>query len=127
MDRPGDVIRRDNANLVDIESPNTQEALSWLLKKDDLIRSVGGGDSELTRGQALWLVRDLYRRGAVKVYAVNIDTYVGFEDTDTLIVELPEAGEMRRFIFERHRRVMGKDGWIQTPDIGQKYLKFWWD
>jgi hypothetical protein len=112
--------------------PGSQEAIAWLQVEEGQWRTIsGGGGSEtaLSTEQALALVRELYRLGARRVLAVDVDRDGGpeYEDTDTLLVELPDDAAARSALFAWHASLAGTQGLAPTPDEGQKYLLVRWD
>lgn len=130
--RPANSSKRDDEKMKAlIAQPGAMEALSWLEKAPSGSRTVGGGEKEYDHAAALGLVKELYRRGAVKVTAVRIvvdkDT-AGREAqyTDTLIVELPERRESRQLLFDLDAREVQAD-YRPATEQGQKYFMMWWD
>ena len=95
----------DDAYLEKILStnPHKQEAGAWLEQKDGKERAVGDGEQDAAASSRL--VRDLYRRGAVDVTAVDIEADAHLETTSTLIVTLPQEPEARRRVFQVEAKV----------------------
>lgn len=116
----------------EIHSPDSAEASSWLQAPDDVLRTISGGDgsdSALSGDEALQFVQHLYQLGAARVTAIHV---AGFEeqneqqDTDSLIVELPQEPVLRKALFEWKAAFDAEGGWDAEPDEGQKYMLVWW-
>jgi hypothetical protein len=116
----------------EIQNPDSVEALSWLQGPAGVMRTLSGGDgsdSALTGDAALMFVQHLYQLGAKRVTALHIEGYEGQEehqDTDSLVVELPEEAEPRKQIFDWKASFDEESGWDTEPDEGQKYMLVWW-
>jgi hypothetical protein len=94
-------------------------------------RTITGGDAEGWRGdEALAVVKELYNLGAVCVTAVEIAGRVEraqYQDTSTLIVELPRDAKKRASLFAWEAQYARKTGWDPATDYGQNYLLIWHD
>lgn len=98
-----------------LAEPNHAEALEWL-KAENKRRAV----FKWGKKQAIDLVENLYRRGAVKVYVADISSDQVFgELTAQMVVVLPEDAAARKKLFEWYNSSFGDD--VQK-DQGQKYL-----
>lgn len=109
-----------------ISSSDSRDALAWLRSGNAATRTITGGDGNgpaYEESQAM--VRDLYKKGARKVWAVDIKSSGDREDTSTLVVELPNAQD-RRPLFEWESGFARSHGWDSQPDSGQKYMLLWW-
>jgi hypothetical protein len=112
--------------------PDAAEALSWLKEaKSPDERTITGGDGKGWRGaKAIAVVQELYDLGAVSVTAVEIEGRTRkerYQDTSTLIIELPRDAEMRARLFKWGARFARAEGWAPTVDEGQDYLLIWRD
>jgi hypothetical protein len=112
--------------------PDAAEALSWLKEaKSPDERTITGGDGEGWRGaEAIAVVQELYRLGAVCVTAVEIDGRTAKaqrQDTSTLIVELPSDSAKRERLFEWEATFAQEQGWDPATDDGQDYMLIWRD
>jgi len=116
-----------------LEKPSSVEALSWLQKlpEEALVISGGSGESGgLFQDEALALVQSLYKLGAVKVTALDIATDRSLpehQNTDTLIIELPEDAKIRKQLFKKANQLAQKYHWDPQEDEGQKYLGIRWE
>lgn len=129
-----------------LEQPNSVEALSWLQEEEAVFRTFGGNG--IRRGfdgkRAISFIKRLYRSGAVKVTAIEVqrDRYEGIrqetikrglpetdliEATDSLIVELPEDTQAREALIQQWISAFGRKKWDVPVDTGQQYLYFRWD
>ena len=123
---------KDDATIVALlAKPGAKEALSWLEAAPSGSRTIGGGEKEYDHDDALKLVRELYRRGAVKVTAINVvidrdehDREIQY--TDTLIVELPEKPESRKSLFDLDKQEVQEE-YDPAVEAGQRYFMMWWD
>jgi hypothetical protein len=80
--------------------------------------------------EAIAVVQGLYDLGAVRVTAVEVDgraEKARYQDTSTLIVELPKDTAMRARLFKWEAEVARKEGWGHADDWGQDYLLIWRD
>jgi hypothetical protein len=116
----GDVAAADafaQAFLADDEHP--QEALSWLRAGGDKHTL---GESASTSG-SIRLLNAVYRAGATKVWAVQIDSYPdGSKNTGKLVIELPQEPALRRQVFEWASRKSKAKGFGGITDEGQHYV-----
>ena len=115
-----------------VRAKNAAEALAWVREaKTPEERSITGGDGNGWFGdEAIAVVKELYRLGAVCVTAVEIDGRIEREqhqNTSALIVELPQEDEQRAGLFAWQADFAGDLGWDPTPDDGQDYLLIWRD
>jgi len=101
------------------------EALSWLLRSDGKLRDIGK-DPDYSDQDAVKFVRDLYARGAVTVYAVDIASDTKIEETRTLIIKLPDDQDKRRKLFDVEAEVSRGGGFDPVADNGQRYMLLWW-
>jgi hypothetical protein len=103
------------------------EALEWLKREDAVVRTLGESDSS---SDCIVFVEGLYRAGAVKVVATEIDQYeredvVGiarYENTGHLVLELPNDSALRSKLFKEAAKVARGLGFDPSPDVGQRYL-----
>jgi hypothetical protein len=115
-----------------VRARDAVEALAWLREaKTPEERTITGGDGEGWRGdEAIAVVQELYRLGAVRVTAVKIDGRVEkdrCQNTCALIVELPGDTGKRSSLFAWQGDFARKLDWDPTPDDGQDYLLIWRD
>lgn len=121
-------IRRDNQRIkAESEEPNSAEALAWLQNRGEDVTCCFSANSEdmLADDDAIELVKMLYEIGAQAVTAVEIDGYVedkGYQDTDKLIVTLPEDQTERKKLFAYLNHWARRRGWDAEPDLGRNYL-----
>ena len=129
---PTDYQAADASWEAEIQNPDSVEALSWLQGSGEIWRTLSSGDgsdSALSDDEALKFVQHLYQLGAKRVTAIHIE---GFEeqeehqDTDSLVVELPEEAALRKQLFEWKASFDEEGGWDTEPDEGQKYMLLWW-
>lgn len=117
---------------MEIHNPDSAEALSWLQDSSEVWRTISGGDgsdSALSGDEAVKFVQNLYKLGAKRVTAIHIEGYEEqdeHQDTDSLIVELPDEPEHRKQLFEWKTSFDQPGGWDTEPDEGQKYMLVWW-
>ena len=96
-----------------------QDALSWLR---------AGGDSHTlgelaSTSSSIRLVNTIYRAGATKVWAVEIDTYPnGIENTGKLVIELPSQPLLRSQVLAWASRKSKARGFDEINDEGQHYV-----
>jgi len=111
------------------QSPMTAEARAWLARSDGYDRTIGKDDPIYTHAESVELVDALYAAGAVKVYAINIDSEPDsrYEGTRTLIVRLPSDPKQRRKLFQIEAKSALRDGFDRDPDNGRRYMMFFWD
>jgi hypothetical protein len=104
-----------------LRKKNTAEAFSWLDEAtDESSRTLGELDSN---EKSIDLVAEAYRAGAVKVMAVDIDTYPdGHQNTGKLIVELPEDKSRRKAVFDWCGKQAQATGYDSEEDGGQSHL-----
>jgi hypothetical protein len=104
---------------------NSVEALSWLQGPPGKHRSFSGGsgsDDEIAGTRLLRLVQSLYGYGAVTVTAVGV---AGLgepgarEDTDILLIELPEEQAARTRLFRWAATFARKEGCAPEPTKGR--------
>ncbi len=101
-------------------APDTREALEWLKGRGDGIRTLGElPDTE----SSVDLVEEVYRLGAVKVWAGEIDA----DDPDVqgsgrLVIELPHDKAARRHVLKWCAGWAEKRGFEADEDIGQKHV-----
>jgi len=119
--------RKIDADLVQrlASTKKKAEALSWLQIPDGKLRDFGK-DPDYSGQDAVKFVNDLYARGAVSVYAVDIASDANIEETRTLILKLPSDPDKRRKLFEIEAEVSRGGGFDPMPDDGQHYMLLWW-
>jgi hypothetical protein len=100
------------------------EALSWLEKSG---ASEHRNVAELTNAQSIELIRELYMRGATKVWAVKFDRSLPYESINTLIVELPIDSLQRMAVFDWEKEQAERQGFDVHDDYGQHFLHVWFD
>ncbi|MEO6809514.1 MAG: hypothetical protein ABI353_10435 [Isosphaeraceae bacterium] len=127
----GNPASEDDQIKVLLARPGAVEVLSWLETAPMGSRFVGGGYKEYDQVQATALVRELYRRGAVKVTAIDIvnDQNEEGEDvqyTATLIVELPDEPTSRKRLFDLDASEVQPE-YDPAVENGQRYFMLWWD
>jgi hypothetical protein len=118
----------DDLPLKLLAGPNVREALAWLEETREPSRSLGAADSVpvyASQPESLKFVKKLYRLGAVKVHAVEIDGAAN-EDQNTgeLVVELPDEPEARKKVLQVCNRCVRRHGFDPYPDTGQRYVFF---
>lgn len=94
--------------------PNKAEARSWLA--GDAARNLGEHEPADSRV----IVEDLYRRGAIEVIAVEIESGLDAETSNSLVVILPADPALRAQVFAFQDAYESE--FDPTPDEGQKYL-----
>lgn len=109
-----------------ISSSHSRDALDWLKSGSPATRTVTGGDGNgPAYEEAQAMVTDLYKKGAKKVWAVDIKTDAVKQDTNALVVELPQSVD-RRVLFDWESGFARSHGWDPQLDTGQKYMLLWW-
>lgn len=123
------IDRSDAVHADLVQRPDAAEALAWLKDANDPEeRVISGGDGSETAwlaDEALRIVQELYKLGAVTVTAVEIedlDEQATHQDTSTLIIELPEDAAKRTQLFAWGSGFAYGTGWDPETDKGQKYL-----
>ncbi|PQO33257.1 hypothetical protein C5Y96_10410 [Blastopirellula marina] len=108
-----------------MEEGKSAEALAWSREAtDDDLRTIYEYDNDRT----LEIIEEIYKLGAAKVTAVDIDVDPDFgETTDILIVTLPENPTQRADLLQYESQLAQWTGVGGTSDRGQKYLMLWWD
>jgi hypothetical protein len=107
-----------------LSNPSQAEALAWLKTDDGIFRNVGeldfqGGSNE----ESVALVQEIYKAGAKKVLAVEIDDYgKDGQNTGTLVVELPENPFLRKRVLDWDTDWQKSKGFSGESDCGQKYI-----
>ncbi len=101
-----------------VEKPGSKDAVAWIAQSTSTL-------GELSRRASRRLVSTLVERGAVRVFACEIDVERGLENTGHLVVELPDDVSARRAILKIAARWARKLGFDPTPDDGQRmvYIK----
>jgi len=101
------------------DTENTREALTWL-KASEKRNTVG----ELANTAAsIRLVNSLYKAGATKVWAVEIDRYPGgTENTGKLVIELSSLPKARAEVLRLASRKSEAKGFGNINDGGQRYV-----
>ena len=112
--------------------PDAAEALSWLKEaKAPEDRTITGGDGKGWRGvEAIAVVQELYRLGAISVTAVEIEGHIEkarHQDTSTLVIELPSDSAKRGRLFKWEAKFAREQGWDSADDLGQDYMLIWRD
>ena len=129
-----------------LAQPNSQEALAWLQAPEPAFRTFGGNGIRkgYTGERAVSYIQRLYRRGAKRVTAIEVQTSQSeavrqvyatqgmpetdvIEATDELIVELPENLQARAALIQQWMTTFGRKTWDVPFDEGQPYLLFRWD
>jgi hypothetical protein len=105
------------------------EAVSWLGDSNDASYRFL---AEWSNEESLDLIRDLYSRGAEKVWAMEFDVNPPYESINTLLVALPVAAspaafEKRAAVFNWASERMVAQGFDPIEDAGQQYLCLWFD
>ena len=96
-----------------------REALSWLKAGGDR-HTLGELASTST---SIRLVNTIYRAGATKVWAVEIDSYPnGSENTGKLVIELPCQPLLRSQVLAWASRKSKAKGFDEINDEGQHYV-----
>ncbi len=111
------------------------ETITYDAKKflKDKRHEVLGVDPEYTEN----LVEKLYNSACRNVQFTSVEEeyiykkvrgqnkkYVSKRTSSIIVVELPELTADRRNVFDAHVKLSEKMGYIQTKDVGQKYLAF---
>lgn len=128
-----------------LQQPNSVEAMTWLQQKDGVFRAFGGDGVRkgFAGKRATNYVQRLYRRGAIKVTAVEVQHNRGdwvrkvsverglpetdiIEATDELVVELPDDPQARAGLFSQWVTTFGRKKWDVPVDEGQKHFSFDW-
>lgn len=128
---PEQVERINEKTRTELEAPTSVEALTWLRDRDEDVTCVFSSNSEdmLADEEAIKLIEMLHAFGAEAVTAIEVEGYVedeGIQDTDKLIITLPQDQNSRNKLFTFVNEWSHKRGWDPEPDIGQKYLSMWW-
>ncbi len=120
--------RYDDFYRCDLAQPNSREALEWLQEPGRrTITGSEGSRGAMSREQLVALVNRLYEMGAVKVVATKIYGKPEHQDTDRLVIELPDDPESRKRLFSWVAKWDKKGIYDPTPDTGQRYLLLaWW-
>lgn len=102
-----------------IASTKSREVLAWL-REQNSNNTLG----KLKTSQAsLQLIEEVMNAGAIKVMAVEIDTYdIRMENTGKLCIELPLEPDIRNRIFKWTGRIANSQGYDQERDVGQRYI-----
>jgi hypothetical protein len=99
---------------------DTHEALGWLRGgTEEDFRSIG--ELETTE-ESIQLVQLIYQAGATEVLAVEIDRFDEGQNTDTLLIKLPDNREKRHRLLEWAGAVAQQQGFEPEHDTGQSYL-----
>lgn len=103
-----------------LDTKTHKEALAWVKEsKDRDIRTIGEQSPETS----LKIVERLYREGAEKVWAVDLQTYPNEgQSTNILVIELPTDPAPRRTLFLLEARVAASSGFDPVSDDGQRYM-----
>lgn len=110
-----------------VRQPNSVEALKWL-QQDGVRCTLSGGDgsdSALEGENLSAYIRNLYKIGAKQIIAIQVAGYgeeTGYQDTDTLMIELPEQPDKRSRLFDFEADHARTEGFDPDVDQGQKYL-----
>lgn len=120
------------------ESETCREAKAWLLNDDGIWCFIGQQTDGLDGQAALDLIEELYARGAVKVWAYNIQSLSGdsvriaaekfgfdtdtLETVDELVVDMPNNDTQRKAIFSFYDELFNDEG----EDLGQESILFRW-
>jgi len=129
---PTDYEAADTSWEAEIQKPDSAEALSWLQGSSEVMRTLSGSDgsdSALSDDEALNFVQHLYQLGAKRVTAIHIagvEEQEEHQDTDSLVVELPEEAGLRKQLFEWKASFDQEGGWDTATDEAQKYMLVWW-
>jgi hypothetical protein len=116
-----------------INSSEAEEALSWFeqSKRHRVDGGMGSFDLRAIQGKrAIRLVKELYDLGAVRVVAIEIDRFDGrteHQNTDSLVVEVPDEPISRQKLFEKIVKIGRSQLYAPTLDEGQKYVLLRWD
>lgn len=114
---------------------NSVEALLWLQPPHRGVKSCSGGPGYgdpqyVANAKALKVVRRLYELGAVEVTAIEVSGYLEndeYQDTDKLIIELPQDKTQRKQLFKWVHAHARKRGYAPALDVEQRFLLVWWD
>ncbi len=100
--------------------PDKEEILSWLkAARKGQLRTLG----ELgTQAKSRALARQVYRLGARRVWAVEIDRKDESENSGKLVVRLPAASSKRKHLFAWAAQWAQRAGYDPYEDEGQEYL-----
>ena len=103
-----------------LADPQTKEALQWLKEGPTLDRTLG----ELpTREASVKLVEKLYALGALKVWAVRIESSDPAEgNTGKLLIGLPMEKQSRQKLFRWAAKEARRHGFDPETDTGQQHL-----
>ena len=112
--------RQDSAFAESLMAKGNRDARQWLSEDGPrAVRTIG----EHTNAGSKAIVADLFRRGAVSVYAVEIDTVpnVG-QSANYLVVQLPSNAAARHRLFDFGNQNARRNGFDRISDDGQRYL-----
>jgi hypothetical protein len=107
------------------------EALRWLRASHNPTPLAANRFS--TKSRAVAFVEQLYVAGAIKVNVDNIQFLASMNwapYADALLVELPDAGQRRRALFDVILEIGQPDqdgGEWPISDHGQQTVRLWWD
>lgn len=103
-----------------MESPQSKEVLVWLQGGAPGTRTLG---EQSTTEASVSFAQELYSLGAVRITAVEIDTYdSGEENTGKLVVTLPSDLVARAKLFAWNTEHAREMGFSPDEDVGQKHL-----
>jgi hypothetical protein len=101
-----------------LNAPDTKEALSWLRGGSDQdFRSIGELE---TNEESVQLVELIYTAGAV--LAVEIDEFEHGQNTDSLLIQLPDDAAKRKRILQWAGTIAEQQGLEPESDTGQRYI-----
>jgi|GEM_PF-1648325 hypothetical protein len=117
---PGSGSRQDVFCRKLLDTKTHKEALAWVKEsRDHDIRTLGEQSPE----ESLKIVDRLYKQGADRVWAVDLEIYPNEgQSTNNLVVELPTDPSLRRKLFLLEGRVAASGGFDPVSDDGQHYM-----
>jgi hypothetical protein len=101
-----------------IQNTESAEVKPWL-QDDSKSRTLG-----ILEGteESIEFIQEVFDRGAVQVFAVEIDSYDDSENTGKICLELPDDLGLRQQVLEWASEISEEQGFDPEFDIGQRYV-----
>lgn len=116
-----------------ISRNDSAELVLWVQSANGSLRTITGslGDSDqMSNEDLLIFAKSLYNCGVKSVSAVKIESYGDDQknqNTDTIILDLPQPFLERKKIFAFLNKVSTQQHWEKQIDSGQRFLCLRWD